>query len=121
LVLIGITLGLPVSKHLFGVFWRWKPREIGALCAAAWLVAQVALLRYGRLRNRGLMLMALGGNAVISLAWFGAGIAAYHLRMHGHGATTFWPLAIFLGVNACFLLAALSASPDPTETLDTRD
>jgi ABC-type transport system involved in cytochrome c biogenesis permease subunit len=110
LVIVGMMVGLPVSQQLFGRFWRWDPKEIGALCAAVWLIVLVAMQRFGRLSDRGLMLMCIGGNVVVSLAWFGAGIIDYNLRMHGGVTANYWPLAVFLGIQLCFLMAGLAPS-----------
>lgn len=116
LVIVGILIGLPVSKQLFGRFWRWNPKEIGALGAAVWLIALVAMQRLDRFSTRSLMLMCVGANVVVSLAWFGAGILDYNLRMHGHATANYWALAVFLGLNLCFLIGGLVPSHEMPES-----
>jgi ABC-type transport system involved in cytochrome c biogenesis permease subunit len=117
-VIVGTMVGLPVSKQLFGRFWSWDPKEIGALCAVVWFAAMVAMPRFRRLSDRGLMLLCIGGNMVVSLAWFGAGMMDYNLKMHGRATANYWPLAAFLGLQFCFLVAGLTSSHDKTERLD---
>ena len=71
LVIAGVLLGMLWSRQNLGRYWGWDPKEIGGLCASAWLVALVVLQRYGRLRDRALMLLGIGGSTVVSLAWLG--------------------------------------------------
>jgi hypothetical protein len=116
LVIVGMMIGLPLSKQLFDRYWRWDPKEIGALCVAVWLIALAAMQRFRRLSDRGLMLMCIGGNVVVSLAWFGASIIDYNQRMQGHGTANYWPLAVFLGIQLCFLMVGLAPSHEVPES-----
>lgn len=118
LVIVGMMLGLPLSQQYFGRYWRWDPKEIGGLCVAIWLIALAAMQRYRRMSDRGTIFMCLGANVIVTLAWFGAGIIDYNQKMHGHRTANCWPLAVFLGIQLCFLIAAVVPSPDKTEMLD---
>jgi hypothetical protein len=99
LVITGTILGMFVSEQLFGRFWQWDPKEIGALCVALWLIGSTVLSRLQQIPSRAAMLMGVGGNIVVSVAWFGAGIFDYHHRRPGSGLGNYWPLAIFIVVH----------------------
>jgi hypothetical protein len=114
LVIVGMLLGIPLSKQYFGRYWRWDPKEIGALGVSVWLIALAATQRFGQISDRAAMLLCVGGNVVVSLAWFGAGIMDYNRRMHGLG--NYWPLAIFLGIQFCFLTMGMVPARERAES-----
>jgi hypothetical protein len=97
-------LGMLVSTQYFGRYWRWDPKEIGGLCVALWLIALVALQRFSHISDRGSMLLCVGGNVVVSMAWFGANIIDNHQTMQVHGTASGWPLAALLGIQLCILI-----------------
>jgi hypothetical protein len=116
LTIVGVMAGLPVSKQLFGSYWQWDPKEIGGLCVIVWFVGLAAAQRFRKMSDRGTMLLCIGGNVVVSLAWFGAGIIDYNQRMHGRGTANYWPLAVFVGIQFCFLLMGLKPSREARES-----
>jgi ABC-type transport system involved in cytochrome c biogenesis permease subunit len=108
LVIVGIILGMPVSRQLFGAYWRWDPKEIGGVSVALWLIDLVVMQRFMHLSDRASMRMCLGANLVVSLAWFGAGIMDHNRKTHGGAMTPYWPLALFLGIQLCILMLDLA-------------
>jgi hypothetical protein len=105
LVIAGLVLGMLWSGQNRGRYWGGSLREIGALCAAVWLIVLGVLQRCRRVSERAAMLMCIGGNVVVSLAWFGAGIMAGSpsSRLGSH-----WFLAAFLGMNLLFLVMGMA-------------
>jgi hypothetical protein len=56
--------------------------------------------------------MSVGGNVIVSLAWFGAAfIVSNHGRSH-NGMPSYWPLALFVGINLCFIMMGLTPSAE---------
>lgn len=115
-VIVGMVFALPVSKQLFGAYWRWDPKEIGGLCVTLWLIGLTVMQRPGLASTRGTMLSCIIGNIVVSLAWFGAGILDYHWHTHNSGTAYYLPLAVFLGMNLAFLVMGLVPSPFKAES-----
>lgn len=115
LVIVGTMLGMIWSKQNWGRYWGWDPKEIGALCVALWLIALTAMPRLGLISDRVIMLMCIGGNVIVSLAWFGAGIIAGGRGMHGVGMGSRWLLAVFLGINVCFLMMGFAPARETAE------
>jgi ABC-type transport system involved in cytochrome c biogenesis permease subunit len=115
LVIVGILSGTFVSKQYFGRYWSWDPKEIGGLCVALWLMALAARQRFGQTSDRGTMLLCLGGNILVSLAWFGAGIMVAQQRTHRYGMGSYWPLAVFLAIQLGFLLLGITPAAETNE------
>lgn len=116
LVIAGVLLSMLWSRQNLGRYWGWDPKEIGGLCASAWLVALVVMQRYGRWRDRAVMLLAIGGSTVVSLAWFGGNLWDNQWRLHGNVSETGWLLAVLLGIHLVFLVMGMTAAREATET-----
>ena len=116
LVIAGLLLGMLWSRQNLGRYWGWDPKEIGALCASAWLVALVVLQRYGRLRDRAVMLLGIGGSTVVNLAWFGGNLWDNHRRLRAYGSETGWLLAVLLGIHLVFLVMGMTPAREARES-----
>jgi hypothetical protein len=116
LVIAGLLLGMLWSRQNLGRYWDWDPKEIGGLCASAWLVALVVMQRYGRLRDRAVMLLGIGGSTVVNLAWFGANLWDNHRRLHAYGSETCWLLAVLLGIHLVFLVMGMTPAREARES-----
>jgi len=110
LVIAGLLLGMLWSEENRGRYLSGDPREIGALCAAGWLVALWMVQRFGQVSEQVLMLLCVGGSMIVSLAWFGAGTLA-----HGHGMAGYWPLDVLVGVHLLVLGMGLVQAPETAE------
>jgi len=113
LVVIGLLLGvvwtkIHVGRYVGGGGSR-EPYEIGAWCACAWLIASVVMQRFSQVSERVAVLMCIGGNAIVSLAWFGPSLID-RPGVRGYGKAIYWPLAVFLGVHVCFLMMGLASA-----------
>ncbi len=115
-----LAVGLVVAGLLLGMFWSWRnlgrhfvggPKEIGAIFAFAWLIAFWLMQQFADVNDRVRMLLCIGGNMIVGLAWFGTGIIA-----HGSAITSYWPLNAFLGVHLFFLAMGIVPGFEPAET-----
>jgi hypothetical protein len=62
----------------------------------------------GFVRERGMMAMAIVGNIVTSLSWFGVNMLGIGLHSYGFMDKAFWSLATFIGVQAVLILVCLA-------------
>jgi hypothetical protein len=106
LALTGFVLGMIWSRQHLGPYLGSNPREIGGLCATLWLLASSVIQQFGRLGGRAQMRMAIGGNIVVLLAWFGAGLISDSHGAHPLATGGLWPviLAALLGLHLLFLV-----------------
>jgi hypothetical protein len=63
----------------------------------------------GFVREKGLMTMAIFGNVITSLSWFGVNMLGVGLHSYGFMDKAFWALSAFIGVQ--FALMALCLLP----------
>lgn len=94
----GTVLGGLWADDSWGRFWGWDPKENGALMIVLWN----ALLLHARwdrmVADRGLAVLAIGGNLITSWSWFG--VNQLGIGLHSYGFTS--------GVAAALLLFGLS-------------
>lgn len=105
LTAIGMVLGMIWSRVEWGRFWGWDVKEVGALCVIVWLVFFMAAQRSRRVTARGVLLLTIFGNVIVSLAWFGANMVS---SAHSYGTSNYLMLAIGAGSNLAFLLVGLA-------------
>ena len=93
---VGTVLGGIWADQSWGRFWGWDPKENGALLIVLWN----ALILHARLgiyiEDRGLMAMAIVGNIITSLAWFGVNMLGVGLHSYGFMDKAFWALLVFV-------------------------
>jgi hypothetical protein len=116
LVIAAVLLGMVWSRQNWGRYWGSDPKEIGGLCASAWLVALVVMQRCGRLRGRAVMLLGLGGSTVVNLAWFGGNLWDNHRGLRAYGTETGWLLAVLLGIHLVFLVMGMIRAREGRES-----
>jgi ABC-type transport system involved in cytochrome c biogenesis permease subunit len=79
------VLGGLWADDSWGRFWGWDPKEKGALIIVLWN-ALVLHARWDKLvKDRGLALLAIGGNIVTSWSWFG--VNELGVGLHSYGFT----------------------------------
>ena len=106
---IGTVLGGIWADQSWGRFWGWDPKENGALIIVLWN-ALILHARWGGLvRERGLMNLAIFGNIVTSLSWFGVNMLGIGLHSYGFMDAAFKWLMLF--VASQLLLMGLSLLP----------
>ena len=76
LVSVGVFLGMLWSDQFRGVWFNTGPRTVGPMCIFAWLITMAFIQRFRRPSEKLMVLLAIAGNIIVSLAWFGALIVA---------------------------------------------
>jgi hypothetical protein len=100
LTAVGVALGAVWAREHMGRYWGWDLKEVGGLSVLCWGVL-LALCAYTLERwSLAVLLLAVAGNVVVGLSWFGPGLVA----MQQTQGTTPWAYALVLGA---FLLAQL--------------
>ncbi|MFI5382211.1 MAG: cytochrome c biogenesis protein CcsA [Tepidisphaerales bacterium] len=98
----GVVLGACWARQNWGRYWGWDLKEIGGLSVLAWASLVAWCLHRRWISGMAAMLTAITGNIVVSLSWFGPGIAGAGLRAYGFGPT----YGVLLGFIACQLVVA---------------
>ena len=105
---IGTILGGIWADQSWGRFWGWDPKENGALLIVIWCAIILHMRWGGMIRDRGLMALALFGNIITSLSWFGVNMLGVGLHSYGFMDSAFKWLAMFGGsqlflIGLCFI------------------
>ncbi len=83
---VGTVLGGLWADDSWGRFWGWDPKENGALIIVLWN-ALVLHARWDKMvGDRGLAVLALGGNIVTAWSWFG--VNQLGIGLHSYGFTS---------------------------------
>jgi ABC-type transport system involved in cytochrome c biogenesis permease subunit len=82
---VGTVLGGLWADDSWGRFWGWDPKENGALIIVLWN-ALVLHARWDKMvGDRGLAVLAIGGNIVTAWSWFG--VNELGIGLHSYGFT----------------------------------
>jgi ABC-type transport system involved in cytochrome c biogenesis permease subunit len=92
---LGTVLGGIWADQSWGRFWGWDPKENGALLIVLWNAIILHARWGGFVRERGIMAMAIFGNVITSLSWFGVNMLGVGLHSYGFMDKAFWALAAF--------------------------
>ncbi len=111
---VGTVLGGIWADQSWGRFWGWDPKENGALLLVLWVAAILHARWSGLIRERGLMVMAVFGNVVTAMAWFGVNMLGVGLHSYGFMDKAVVWLALFTAVQFA-AMAAGSRAPVPGE------
>ncbi|HYD39344.1 MAG TPA: cytochrome c biogenesis protein CcsA [Anaeromyxobacter sp.] len=104
---VGTVLGGIWADQSWGRFWGWDPKENGALLIVLWTAIILHARWGGYVRERGIAAMAIFGNVITSLSWFGVNMLGVGLHSYGFmDAATFW-LATFCGSQLLLMGVAL--------------
>ena len=114
---VGTVLGGLWADDSWGRFWGWDPKENGALMIVLWNAILLHARWGGLVRERGLALLAVFGNVVVSWSWFGVNELGKGLHTYGFTeGRSFWLLLFCLSqvllVGAGLLPRKFWASPD---------
>jgi ABC-type transport system involved in cytochrome c biogenesis permease subunit len=104
---VGTVLGGIWADQSWGRFWGWDPKENGALLIVLWNAIILHARWGGYARERGIMAMAIFGNVITSLSWFGVNMLGVGLHSYGFMDKAFWALAAFDGVQLALMGLAL--------------
>ncbi|MEQ1918755.1 MAG: cytochrome c biogenesis protein CcsA [Elusimicrobiota bacterium] len=92
---IGTVLGGIWADQSWGRFWGWDPKENGALLIVLWNALILHMRFAGFVRERGIMMMAVFGNIITSVSWFGVNMLGIGLHSYGFMDSAFWWLLAF--------------------------
>ncbi len=106
---VGTVLGGIWADQSWGRFWGWDPKENGALLIVLWNAIILHARWGGFARERGIMTMAIFGNVITALSWFGVNMLGVGLHSYGFMDKAFWALSAFCGSQ--LLLMALALAP----------
>ena len=107
---VGTVLGGIWADQSWGRFWGWDPKENGALLIVLWNAIILHARWAGYVRERGLMAMAIFGNIITSLSWFGVNLLGVGLHSYGFTTNGFWWLMGFDATQALFMFLCLMPS-----------
>jgi ABC-type transport system involved in cytochrome c biogenesis permease subunit len=107
---VGTVLGGIWADQSWGRFWGWDPKENGALLIVLWNAIILHARWGGYARERGIAAMAIFGNVITSLSWFGVNMLGVGLHSYGFMDQAFVALSIFIASQ--LLLVALALAPE---------
>jgi ABC-type transport system involved in cytochrome c biogenesis permease subunit len=105
---IGTVLGGIWADQSWGRFWGWDPKENGALLIVLWNAIILHARWGGYVRDRGIMTMAIFGNVITALSWFGVNMLGVGLHSYGFMDKAFWSLSAFCGSQLLLMAVALA-------------
>ena len=109
--LVGTVLGGLWADDSWGRFWGWDPKENGALIIVLWN-ALVLHARWGNMiKGRGMAILSVIGNIVVSWSWFGVNELGVGLHSYGFTEGRLAWLALF--VISQLAIVAIGLIPIP--------
>jgi ABC-type transport system involved in cytochrome c biogenesis permease subunit len=84
----GTVLGGIWADQSWGRFWGWDPKENGALLIVIWNALILHARWGGMIKQRGLALLTIAGNAVTAWSWFGTNLLGVGLHAYGFKSGT---------------------------------
>lgn len=107
---VGTVLGGIWADQSWGRFWGWDPKENGALMIVLWCALILHARWGGFIRQRGMMAMAIFGNAITAFSWFGVNMLGVGLHSYGFMDKAFpWLLGFVIAQAVLVLLTRLPA------------
>ncbi len=103
----GTVLGGIWADQSWGRFWGWDPKENGAALIVLWNAIILHTRWAGHIRERGMMVMTVGGNIVTAWSFFGTNLLGVGLHSYGftsEGAKWLW---LFMGSQVFFIILGL--------------
>ena len=93
---VGTVLGGLWADDSWGRFWGWDPKENGALMIVLWNALVLHARWDGMVKDRGLAVLAVGGNIITAWSWFGVNELGVGLHSYGFTAGVLQALGIFI-------------------------
>jgi ABC-type transport system involved in cytochrome c biogenesis permease subunit len=105
--LVATVLGGIWADQSWGRFWGWDPKENGALLVVLWNAIILHARWGGFVRERGVAVLAVFGNVIGSLSWFGVNMLGVGLHSYGFMDQAFGPLLTFVGSQLAIMAIGL--------------
>jgi ABC-type transport system involved in cytochrome c biogenesis permease subunit len=100
----GTVLGGLWADDSWGRFWGWDTKENGALIIVIWNALVLHARWDGMVKDRGLAVLAIGGNIAVSWSMFG--VNQLQAGLHSYGFTEgVWPALIGFWVSQLIMIA----------------
>jgi ABC-type transport system involved in cytochrome c biogenesis permease subunit len=96
---VGTVLGGLWADDSWGRFWGWDPKENGALIIVLWNALILHARWGGMVAQRGVAVLAVGGNVVTAWSWFGVNMLGVGLHSYGFMTSAVFWLAAFVVAN----------------------
>lgn len=93
---VGTVLGGLWADDSWGRFWGWDPKENGALIIVLWNALVLHARWGGMVKERGLAVLAVGGNIVTAWSWFGVNELGVGLHSYGFTEGVLRSLGLFV-------------------------
>ncbi|HTQ39524.1 MAG TPA: cytochrome c biogenesis protein CcsA [Pirellulales bacterium] len=106
---VGTVLGGLWADDSWGRFWGWDPKENGALIIVLWNALVLHARWDGLVKDRGLALLTIGGNIVVSWSYFG--VNQLGVGLHSYGFTEGVLLALAIVCASQLLMIAIGLLP----------
>jgi ABC-type transport system involved in cytochrome c biogenesis permease subunit len=104
---VGTVTGGVWADQSWGRFWGWDPKENGALFIVLWCAVILHARCAHLVAGRGMMSLAIGGNIVTSLSWFGVNMLGVGLHSYGFMNSAFRWLMIFIASQLALIALGL--------------
>ncbi len=104
---VGTVLGGLWADDSWGRFWGWDPKENGALIIVLWNALALHARWGGMVKERGLAVLAIGGNIFVSWSWWGVNLlgAGLHAYADSEGTSTMLAYLLLFAVSQVTLIA----------------
>ncbi len=106
---VGTVLGGLWADDSWGRFWGWDPKENGALIIVLWNALVLHARWDGLVKSRGLAVLTVLGNIVVSWSWFG--VNELGVGLHSYGFTEGRLMKLTLFCASQLLIAGLGCLP----------
>jgi ABC-type transport system involved in cytochrome c biogenesis permease subunit len=104
---VGTVWGGLWADDSWGRFWGWDPKENGALMIVLWNAILLHARWGGMVRDRGLALLAVGGNIITSWSWFGVNELGAGLHSYGFTEGVLAALGLFVLSQLAIILVGV--------------
>jgi ABC-type transport system involved in cytochrome c biogenesis permease subunit len=104
---VGTVLGGLWADDSWGRFWGWDPKENGALMIVLWNALALHARWGGMVKERGLAVLAVIGNIVVSWSWFGVNALSVGLHAYGFDSKIYWLFIILTLAHTLMFLLGL--------------
>jgi ABC-type transport system involved in cytochrome c biogenesis permease subunit len=100
---VGTILGGIWADQSWGRFWGWDPKENGALMIVMWNAIILHARWGGMIKQRGIMVLSIGGNIITAWSWFGTNMLGVGLHSYGFTDSAFIALSTFAVSQVAFI------------------